>query len=1292
MEKKFQFFRKLMFLTLLMLGVGSAFAAWDGTSMEKPTKVGNVCTIDSEAKLAWYAAASKENNYTKCDAKLTADLDMGGKLWTPIAAGTGEQKFAKIFDGDNHVIKNLYINGTELAAINSKYAQNLGFVGTLGGGTIKNLILEDVNILASTNAGTIIANPNQQISIGAFVGWMADVNNNVVDNCMVTGTIKTTGYSQGVGGIVGNAKKGTISNCMSLVEIQTSGSQAYIGGIIGITKTDVTVSSCVYAGPGLTNTGSDGAVGGITGNVVSGTMTAEDSYYEGDGITYNGEAISGVGGSCLGNIDSKTGKCKDANLAVHNASEVVEISNVADVACALNGKEGEGENAPCKTEPWSVGETGLSLNGYGIDGYKITFDANGGAFPENAKTTKFLQSGQAITADDIVVPSRDNFSFVGWALTNDASAAENLGTVSKVTTIFAVWEPVYTITFNVAPGYFPGDGNLQEKTLQVAKSGVISVEGLDALPTSYCSVYDANEQCEKYMYFSGWASASGAVLEDTLELSKISATEGLTLYAVWDPFVTYTVTYNANGHGKTTVDYVRVGRGESVEQPTDPVADDGYVFGGWFTDESCNNSYIFASEIHESIVLYAKWSLQRFDITYVLNEGSVNGDNPSSYTVDNAFVLNAPVDVDGYVFEGWFYDAAFTKKATQVIQGTTGDKTFYAKWSKKTYKIAYMAVEDVYGGADDQFKEYGTPIELLGPVFAFPGYNQGGWISSDGVEYALNDTYDIDAPLTLYPTKGDPATYTITYECDGCNLENSTYTINDQFDLIEDPNPREGYRFAWYIDQAKTTTISRIKKGSYGDLNLYGRWNLLYSIDYVCDGCDVSNDAIYPKKYDVESQFSIPFPTTFPEGYKFVGWYKNEGYTGSADPNVKKGSKGNITFYGKLNKIYTITYILNGSTDAHNKDNYTEDDKNYTLNAPAPREGYTFAGWYDNAEFTGEPVTSIPKGSTGDKTFYAKWDKVYPFVAHYGAVTITEDSENGPKSAFIDGDYGAQDKANEREAVNIPDDIVVNSVEMSRTFPVGVYTTIVLPFSVNTQYVQGLKAVLYYNGIKTVNKKSTIRMKVLWAEDGYIKDENNQPVYYNHTNMEANTPYMLVMNDPTFAVTGVSSITLEATQPAETPLDGWTFRGVWKYKEWGPKQEDSPQNYDPETGYAYGFSAATATGISVGDFVRAGVGAWIRPMRAYLVKTSEMAALARANGAYVKRPSVVQEELPEIMSIVIDNGRDDEQTTVIGHFNTRTGEIKMIPQNNRTFDVKGRNVGNKANKARGAYYGKKSLK
>lgn len=135
-------------------------------------------------------------------------------------------------------------------------------------------------------------------------------------------------------------------------------------------------------------------------------------------------------------------------------------------------------------------------------------------------------------------------------------------------------------------------------------------------------------------------------------------------------------------------------------------------------------------------------------------------------------------------------------------------------------------------------------------------------------------------------------------------------------------------------------------------------------------------------------------------------------------------------------------------------------------------------------------------------------------------------------------------------------------------------------------------------------------------------------------------------------------------------------------------------------GHAYGFSASkTDDGkIQVGDFVKVGVGAYIYPMRAYLVRskipesTSPVQGV-RANGAYVMRPSFAQEELPELMSIIIDDENGDgKQTTVIGHFNTRTGEIKMnSAATQRAFDVKGRRVNGK-NNARGAYYGKNVLK
>lgn len=49
-----------------------------------------------------------------------------------------------------------------------------------------------------------------------------------------------------------------------------------------------------------------------------------------------------------------------------------------------------------------------------------------------------------------------------------------------------------------------------------------------------------------------------------------------------------------------------------------------------------------------------------------------------------------------------------------------------------------------------------------------------------------------------------------------------------------------------------------------------------------------------------------------------------------------------------------------------------------TLPVTVTKEGYTFDGWYNNADFTGDAVTAIGTTATGDKTFYAKFTEVQP--------------------------------------------------------------------------------------------------------------------------------------------------------------------------------------------------------------------------------------------------------------------------------------------------------------------------
>ena len=314
---------------------------------------------------------------------------------------------------------------------------------------------------------------------------------------------------------------------------------------------------------------------------------------------------------------------------------------------------------------------------------------------------------------------------------------------------------------------------------------------------------------------------------------------------------------------------------------------------------------------------------------------------------------------------------------------------------------------------------------------------------------------------------------------------------------------------------------------------------------------------------------------------------------------------------------------------------------------------------------------------------------LYDDAGFYSSILGFEEAKY-KRIGFVNGEY------KDDFPVVIKEDFTVDTLLYSREFPTGTFSTMVLPFSVNTENVEGLNAVLRYNGIKTVDGKSSIRMKVVWATDDWvfankITDSQGKSVHYDYADMKANTPYLVQMGEESFKLKSEAfPLTIKKTAPADTTVDGWTFRGTWEYKMW--------KEGDPELGYAYGFAASESkeNNIDVGDFVKVGKGAWIRPMRAYLVKTEIPPKVqgVRANGNYVTRPSFAQEELPELMSIIIDDeDGDGKQTTVIGHFNTRTGEIKMNnAATKRTFDVKGRNVGDKANKARGAYYGKKILK
>ena len=140
-----------------------------------------------------------------------------------------------------------------------------------------------------------------------------------------------------------------------------------------------------------------------------------------------------------------------------------------------------------------------------------------------------------------------------------------------------------------------------------------------------------------------------------------------------------------------------------------------------------------------------------------------------------------------------------------------------------------------------------------------------------------------------------------------------------------------------------------------------------YKITYNLNGGKNSN--ANPVTYNVTSAFTFKNPSR--SGYTFDGWYTDSKYTKKI-AEIKKGSTGNKTLYARWKlPTYKITYNLNGGENSSANPVTYNVTSVVTFKNPS-RSGYTFDGWYTDSKYT-KKITEIEKGTTGDKTLYAKW-------------------------------------------------------------------------------------------------------------------------------------------------------------------------------------------------------------------------------------------------------------------------------------------------------------------------------
>ena len=335
----------------------------------------------------------------------------------------------------------------------------------------------------------------------------------------------------------------------------------------------------------------------------------------------------------------------------------------------------------------------------------------------------------------------------------------------------------------------------------------------------------------------------------------------------------------------------------------------------------------------------------------------------------------------GYTFGGWYENDGLTGNAeTQVAHGSTGNKTFYAKWTVNGYTVTLVTNGGTIAEGNVTGYTYGQGATLPTAV-SREGHTFGGWyVNSDFSGDAVTKISETETGNKTFYAKWTINSYTLIFdENNGDEADVDNNITANYGDAITIPQvTRSGYTFAGWFEDAEGdgnefTYTTMPDLGANGlSKTLYAKWNInTYTLKFDENGASAVNN-------DITGQFGkeITLPTVSREGYTFEGWYENAQGTGSkfeATTMPALGANGSSkTFYAKWSTIkYTITFVENEGNEVADIPYTIESD---TITLPkAERTGYTFAGWFEDDQFNGSEVTQVAHGSTGDKTFYAKW-------------------------------------------------------------------------------------------------------------------------------------------------------------------------------------------------------------------------------------------------------------------------------------------------------------------------------
>ena len=352
------------------------------------------------------------------------------------------------------------------------------------------------------------------------------------------------------------------------------------------------------------------------------------------------------------------------------------------------------------------GETARFATSLGIT---VTLNANGGSGGPGSVEASLGEAMPALSS----LPTRTGYTFLGYfdqqsggtKYYNANGSSAKSWDKSEATTLYAHWQAnTYTVSY-------------------IANKPSNATSNVTGVPSSHSATYDANVTLGSApsltgWTFGGWYKESGCTNKvgnagQTVSKPNLRSTSGTAnLYAKWTAN-TYTIKYNGNKPSAAG--------GNISGMPSDATwtydnnatlasspSLTGWTFGGWYKDQECTEvnklgdggAVLTKPNLRTTsgiVNLYAKWTPNTYTVRYNGNKPayapsdfSVTGvPGNDNWTYDTNATLGSAPSITGYVFDGWYKEAACTNKVGNANEAlikpnltptnaTTVD--LYAKW------------------------------------------------------------------------------------------------------------------------------------------------------------------------------------------------------------------------------------------------------------------------------------------------------------------------------------------------------------------------------------------------------------------------------------------------------------------------------------------------------------------------------------------------------------------------------------------------------------------------------------